>query len=200
MFIVHIADGWLLSVSLSVDDVLFKLVIRAGAGGWQLEVALMVDFVLFGMELVVISLMVSVGLFKLEFRSVDVGWQWWLSCLMFSLVVGDGLLMWALWVSLVVVGLLIWMALLIRAFAGGWLLDGALRSVFVWRWRIYCMMLVDGFRWFVGLGYWLVCVSVGQRLWRSLMVEDLLLSLVVDVGLFKVALWRSLSWTLHCWC
>ena len=39
---VHMADGWLLSVSLSVDDVLFKLVIRAGAVGWQLEVALMV--------------------------------------------------------------------------------------------------------------------------------------------------------------
>ena len=48
----NIADGWLLSVSLSVDHVLFKLVIRAGAVGWQLEVALMVDVVLFGMELV----------------------------------------------------------------------------------------------------------------------------------------------------
>ena len=36
MSIVHIADGWLLSVSLSVDAVLFKLVIRAVAAGWQL--------------------------------------------------------------------------------------------------------------------------------------------------------------------
>ena len=46
MSIVHIADGWLLSVSLSVDDVLFKLLIRAGAVGCQLEVALMVDVML----------------------------------------------------------------------------------------------------------------------------------------------------------
>ena len=37
------------------------------------------------------------------------------------------------------------MALLIRALAGGWLLEGALMSVFVRRLRIYCMMLVDGF-------------------------------------------------------
>ena len=156
----------------------------------------MVDVVLLGMELVVISLMVSVGLFKLEFRSVDVGWQWWLSCVMvdvlLSLLLGNGLLKLALLVSLVVVNLLIRMALLIRVFAGGWLLDGALMSVFARRWRIYCMMLVDGFRWFVGWGCWFVCVSVGQRWWRSLMEEGLLLSLVVDVGLFKVALWRSL--------
>ena len=121
--------------------------------------------------------------------------------MLLSLVVGDGLFKLALWVSvmgwhvrvsLVAVGLLIWMELLVMVFAGEWLLDGALRSVFARRWRIYCMMLVDGFRWFVGLGGWFVCVSVGQRLWRSLMVEGLLLSLVVDVGLFKVALWRSL--------
>ena len=87
-----------------------------------------------------------------------------------SLVVGDGLLKLALWVSvmvegrlsvgmgwhgwvsLVVVGLLVWMELLVGVFAGEWLLDGALRSVFARRRRIYCMMLVDGFRWFVGLG------------------------------------------------
>ena len=47
------------------------------------------------------------------------------------------------------------------------------------------MMLVDGFRWFVGLGCMVVCVAVGWRLWRSLMVEGMLLSLVVDGGLFK---------------
>ena len=109
----------------------------------------MVDVVLLGMELVVVSLMVSVGLFELEFRSVDVGWQWWFSCVMVdvlvSLVVGDGLFKLALWVSLVVVGLLIWMALLIRGFAGGWLLDGALMSVFARRWMIDCMMHVG--RW-----------------------------------------------------
>ena len=72
MSIVHIADGWLLSVSLSVDDVLFKLVIRAGAVGWQLEGALMVDVVLFGMELVVVLLMVGGRLFKLDRRLVAV--------------------------------------------------------------------------------------------------------------------------------
>ena len=135
--------------------------------------------------------MVSVGLCKSEFRSVDVRWRWWLSCVLLALVVDDELFRLALWVLLVVVGVLSWMALLIRAVAG-WLLDGALRNVFVRRWKIYCMMLVDGFRWFVGLGCWFVCVSVGQWLWRSLMVEGLLWSLVVDVGLFKVALWRSL--------
>ena len=48
----HIADEWLLLVSLSVDGVLFKLVNRAGAVGWQLEVALMVGSMSFGMELV----------------------------------------------------------------------------------------------------------------------------------------------------
>ena len=118
-----------------------------------------------------------------------------------SLVVGDGLFKLALWVSvvgwhvrvsLVVVGLLIWMELLVRVFAGGWLLDGALRSVFARRWRIYCMMLVDGVRRFVGIGCRVVCVAVGWRLWRSLMVEGMLfLLVVVDDGLFKLALWRS---------
>ena len=53
------------------------------------------------------------------------------------------------------------------------------------------MMLVDGFRWFVGLGCRIECVAVDWRLWRSLMVEGMLLSLVVDGGLLKLALWRS---------
>ena len=66
----HIAVGWLLSVSLSVDGVLFKLVIRVVAVGWQLWLALMVD----GWQLVV-SWLEDVVLFKLEFRPVDVGWQ-----------------------------------------------------------------------------------------------------------------------------
>ena len=61
--------------------------------------------------------------------------------------------------ALVVVDLLSWMVLLIGAFAAIWLLDEALSSVFVRRWRIYCMMLVDGFRGFVGLGCWFVCVA-----------------------------------------
>ena len=95
------------------------------------------------------------------------------------------------WVLLVVVGLLLGMELLVRVFAGVWLLDGALRSVFTRRWRIYCMILVDGFRWFVGLGCRVVYVAVGWRLWRSLMVEGMFLSLVVDDGLFNLALWRS---------
>ena len=36
-----------------------------------------------------------------------------------------------------------------------------------------------------------MCVALGQRLWRSLMVESVFLSLVVDDGLFKLALWGS---------
>ena len=36
MSIVSIAVGWLLSVSLSVSDVLFMLVVRAVAVGWKL--------------------------------------------------------------------------------------------------------------------------------------------------------------------
>ena len=119
MSIVHIADGRLLSVSLSVDNVLFKLVIRAVAAGWQSWVAVMVDVVLLRMEL----------------RSGNVGWQWWLSFVMVDVlllwVVSDGLFKLALLVSLMEVGLLIGVALLIRAFAGGWLLEGALMSVFV---------------------------------------------------------------------
>ena len=107
-------------------------------------------------------------------------------------VVSDGLFKLVLLVSLMEVGLLVGVALLIRAFAGGWLLEGALMSVFVLRLRMYCMMLVDGFYWFAGLGWWFVCVAVGQRLWRSVMVEGLWCSLVFGVGLFKVALWRSL--------
>ena len=70
-------------------------------------------------------------------------------------------------------------------------LRGAFRSVFVRRWRIYCMMLVRGFPWV----YWfrlLVRVrSIGQRLWRSLVVESVLLSLGVDGGMFKLAVWGS---------
>ena len=53
------------------------------------------------------------------------------------------------------------------------------------------MMLFDGFRGFVGLGCWFMCVAIGQRLWRSLMVEGLLLSLLVDGGLFKLVLFGS---------
>ena len=61
----HIVGDWLLSVSLSVDGVLFKLMVRAGAAGWQLWMALMVGVVLFGVGSVVASLMVNVWLFKL---------------------------------------------------------------------------------------------------------------------------------------
>ena len=113
-------------------------------------------------ELALVSLMVSVGLCKSECRSVDVMWRWRLSWVMLVLVVDDELFRLALWVSLVVVDLLSWMVLLIGAFSARWLLDEALSSVFVRRWRIYCMMLVDGFRGFVGLGCWFVCVVAGQ--------------------------------------
>ena len=52
----------------------------------------------------------------------------------------------------VVNGLLFGTELFVRVFAGGWLLEGALRSVFARRWRMYCMMLVDGLRLLVGVG------------------------------------------------
>ena len=90
-----IAVGWLLSVSLSVSDVLFMLVIRAVAVGWQLLVALLVDVVLFRMyfvgalsafdvRLLLVSMVSAwlwlvrwlgnVGLFALVVVSVAVGW------------------------------------------------------------------------------------------------------------------------------
>ena len=150
--------------------------------------------------LLVVAWLGNVVLFKLEFGLVTVGWQLWISWMvgvLLSLVVGDGLFMlalwrsvvvdgrlfdgveWHVWVSFVVVGLLFGMELLVRVFAGGWLLDGALKSVFARRWRIYCMMLVDVFRWFVDVGCGVVCVAVVWRLWRSLMVEGMLFD---DVG------------------
>ena len=64
----HIADGWLLLVSLSVNDVLFRLVFGLVAVRWQLWVALMVDD-----WLLVVACLENVVLFKLEFRLVDVG-------------------------------------------------------------------------------------------------------------------------------
>ena len=70
MSIVHIADGWLLFVSLSVDGVLFKLEFRSVAVGWQVWAALMGDG-----WLLVVSWLEDVVLFKLEFRPVDVEWQ-----------------------------------------------------------------------------------------------------------------------------
>ena len=89
--------------------------------------------------------MVSVGLCKSECGSVDVSWCWRLSWVGLTFVVGDELFR----LSVVVLDLLSWMVLLIGAFAAMWLLGEALSSVFVRRWRIYCMMLVDGFRGFV---------------------------------------------------
>ena len=73
-------------------------------------------------------------------------------------LVGDGELF---MLSVVVLGLLRWVMLLIGAFAAMWLLAEALSSVFVRRWRMYCMMVVDGFRGFVGFGCWFVCVAAG---------------------------------------
>ena len=67
MSIVHIADGWLLFVALSVDVVLFKLDFRLVAVVWA---ALMFDG-----WLLLVSWLVNVVLFKLEFRLVDVRWQ-----------------------------------------------------------------------------------------------------------------------------
>ena len=62
MSIVHIADGWLLFVALSVDGVLFKLKFRSVAVRWQVWAELMVDG-----WLLVVSWLESVVLFKLEF-------------------------------------------------------------------------------------------------------------------------------------
>ena len=107
------------------------------------------------LELVLVALVVNVVLCRSECRSVDVRWRGRLSWVMLALVVDDELFR----LALVVVALLSWMVLLIGAFAAMWLLDEALSSVFVRRWRIYCMMLVDGFRGFVGLGCWFVCVA-----------------------------------------
>ena len=53
----HIAVGWLLWVSLLVNDVLFKLELIVVAVRWQVWV----------------SLMVSVGMFKMELGVVVVG-------------------------------------------------------------------------------------------------------------------------------
>ena len=107
------------------------------------------------LELVLVALVVNVVLCKSKCRSVDVRWRGRLSWVMLALVVDDGLFR----LVLVVVALLSWMVLLIGAFAAMWLLDEALSSVFVRRWRMYCVMLVDGFRGFDGLGCWFVCVA-----------------------------------------
>ena len=92
---------------------------------------------------------------------------------------------WHAWVSLVVDDVLfvleLMSLLMVRV-----RLAGAFR-----RWRIYCMMLVSGLRRFIGLGCWFVCVALGQRLWRSLVVESMLLSLVVDDGLLGFGLGYS---------
>ena len=65
MWAALMVDGWLSVVSLSVDGVLFKLMVRSVVVGWQLWMALMVGVVLSGVGLMVESLMVSVWLFKL---------------------------------------------------------------------------------------------------------------------------------------
>ena len=107
-------------------------------------------------ELVLVSLINSVGLCKSECRSVDVRWCWRLSWVRLALVVGGELFR----LSVGVLDLLRWMVLLVGAFAAMWLLVEALSSMSVRRWRIYCMMLVEGFRGFVGLGCCFVCVAV----------------------------------------
>ena len=74
MSIVHIVDGWLSLVSLSVDGVLFKLEVRSVAVEWQLWAALMVDG-----WLLVVSLSVNGVLFMLVDFSVAGGWQLWVA-------------------------------------------------------------------------------------------------------------------------
>ena len=56
---------------------------------------------------------------------------------------------WHAWVSLVVDDVLFVLEVMSFLMVGV-RLDGAFRSVFVRRWRIYCMMLVSGFRGCIG--------------------------------------------------
>ena len=96
----HIADEWLLKVSLMADDVLFKLVVRSVAVGWQLWIVLVVGVVLVRMELMVLSLLGSVVLFKLDCRLVAVCCWVWESLMMEGMwFVGER---WHAWVLLVV--------------------------------------------------------------------------------------------------
>ena len=91
---VHIADGWLLFVSLSVSDVLIKLEFRSVAVEWQLWAALMVDG-----WLSVVSLSVDGVLFKLMVRSVVMGWQLWMALMVGVVLFGVGLVVASLMVN-----------------------------------------------------------------------------------------------------
>ena len=94
MSIVHITDGWLLFVSLSVSDVLFKLEVASVAVEWQLRAALMV-----GAWLSVVSLSVDGVLFMLMVGAVAVGWQLWMALMVGVVLFGVGLVVASLMVS-----------------------------------------------------------------------------------------------------
>ena len=94
MSIVHIADGWLLFVALSVDGVLCKLEVRSVAVEWQLWAALMVDG-----WLLVVSLSVDGVLFKLMVRAGAVGWQLWMALMVGVVLFGVGLVVASLMVN-----------------------------------------------------------------------------------------------------
>ena len=180
----HIADGWLLLVSLMADDVLFKLELRSVAVGWQLWIALVDGVVLFGMGLMVLSLLGSVVLFKLDCRLVAVCCWVWESLVMegiwfvgvrwhawVSLVVDDGLLMLERMASLMVgvklfemdliAGAVGWLSLLGLVVMRGMLFTSVgIVGVVGWRGRVAFLLVDDGlFK--VGL----VTVAVGWRLW-----------------------------------
>ena len=61
-----------------------------------------------------------------------------------------GVVWFELGLAMVAVGWQWWVSLVTEWVAGGWLLKGALRSVAVRRWRMYCVILVVGLRWLGG--------------------------------------------------
>ena len=73
-------------------------------------------------------------------------------------------------------------------FAGGWLLEGALRSVAVCQWRMYCRILVVGL-WL--LGGW-GSGAVGLQVWVSLMMSGVLFREGLDMIAVGWQGWMSL--------
>ena len=116
-------------MSLVVVGVLFSPVFIVVIVGWHVW-ALM---------------LVSVGLCKVELILVAVGWQVWVSLMvgvvLFKVGLGVVAVGWLWWALLVVGGLLFNLVLI-----GGVVRGLGLRSVAVFRWRTYCMMLIVGLR------------------------------------------------------
>ena len=113
--------------------------------------------------LVWVSLVAEVVLFRLGLRVVAVGWLLWVSLWVNDVLLGLGL-------RCVAVGWQWWVSAAAGRVTGGWLLEGAFRSVAVRRWRMYCVILVVGLRLLGGWGngavewllwgVWVVLVSI----------------------------------------